>query len=422
MYTNMTLLSREAFDTAMDEMLSIQDAVRFLEDELQTRSLKSKIEKFSKGRDEKTLKNLLVKGIMEDHPESKQESVERRVRGWFDSKSGHSLNKEVAIEVAFILGLNLEEADGFVAMVSGEKLHWRSADEIAYIFALKKGMKYTEAAALAAGMQGILADVRDSKEVMPDTFTSNVRPLLETLETVEELETFLREDSALLGHYHNYAYQAFMEMLYCLKTPVGSMEAEGIWGGKTEELTIRDILREYMFQDSVIHARDKAVETKKQVKKGELPKEEQFILSRIQKEITDAWPDETTLSKMRSRKADVTRKVLVLLFLATDSDLGDELDNEKIWASGYSEEDYLNEEDSSGSFCEDMTREELFLDRKDRLNLLLNLCGYAELDPRCPFDWMILYCMCAEDLLDVDDRMKQIFLEMFGYESENEDT
>ena len=56
----------------------------------------------------------------------------------------HSLYKADAIEVALILGLPLPEADEFVTMISGEHLHWRSAKEIIYIYALQNGLRYPE--------------------------------------------------------------------------------------------------------------------------------------------------------------------------------------------------------------------------------------------------------------------------------------
>ena len=69
------------------------------------------------------------------------------------------------------------------------------------------------------------------------------------------------------------------------------------------------------------------------------------------------WPDEVTLSRMKNRKADVTRKVLMLLFLATDD--GDAA----------------------------------FRSTQLRMNQMLADCGFRKLDPRNAFDWLVLYCM-----------------------------
>ena len=66
-----------------------------------------------------------------------------------------------------------------------------------------------------------------------------------------------------------------------------------------------------------------------------------------------------------------------------------------------------------------MTRDDVFEDLYVRLNYMLSLCGFAPLDPRSPFDWLILYCICVDDILEVDVRMRGIFKEMFGEREES---
>ena len=418
MFTSMTMLTRTAFAAAMDEMLSINDAIRFLEEELKMRSLRSILDKFADGRDEKSLQSLLVSGLMEDHPEMKKESVEKRVRGWMNPQNRHSLYKTDAIEAALILGLTLPEADEFVTMISGEHLHWRSAKEIIYIYALQNGLRYPEAAALEARLQEYLdpktVKEKRKEELQEADLTEHLRTQIEMLHSEEELRSFLTRESGRLGELHNQAYLLFSDMLDQLKTPVSEEEAK-IRQGEKEHLTIRDILREYLFQNIVLEAKGRAVASKKLAKKGEIPKESQFILSRIQKDISDEWPEETTLSKMKKRKADVTRKTLILLFLATysgeDSTADVMQEGYEAWSGDYSG-DYSD--DVPFPEDEELTREDVFLDTKDRIDFMLSLCGFAALDPRSPFDWLILYCMCAEDLLDMDERMRNMFLQMFG--------
>ena len=408
MYTNMTRLSRKAYDAALDEMLTVHDAVRFLEEELKTRSLKSKIEKFSGKRKDGELKEYLVDGLLENHPERSisRQSIEKKVGIWLDGKGFHSIKKATAIELSFILGLTLEKADDFVALVSGERLHWRSAREIVYIYALKEGLTYLEAAALYNKMKDSLKKVRDSKKVHTAILTCNVRRRVEMIRSEKELEDFIRDESELIGNYHNQAYRAFMDMLEILQNPVSEEEADRLWEKKKETLTIRDILMEYLFQNNVLYARKKAVETKKKRKAGEIGKEDQFTLSKIQKEVANSWPEETVLSKMRQRKADVGRKVLILLFLAT-------YQGEGLSEGGFSVTT-TDDIEYRGLERDELSREQIFRSVRDNLNYLLNLCGFAGIDPRSPFDWLVLYSICAGDLLEMDGRLRQIFLEMFG--------
>ena len=55
----------------------------------------------------------------------------------------------------------------------------------------------------------------------------------------------------------------------------------------------------------------------------------------------------------------------------------------------------------------------VFEDIYERLNDMLFFCGYCELDPRNPFDWVILYCIYVEDLFDIDPKIQQLLGEVF---------
>lgn len=442
MITKMTLLSRQAFETAMDEMLTVEEAVMYLEKQLRFRSLRNKIDRFSGGKTEKEIKTLLVSGLLQNHPEKAKESVERRVRGWMNPKNTRSLHKADAIEAAFLLGLNLQDADDFVAMVCGERLHYRNAKEIVYIYALNNGLSYTEAVSLSEKMEEILSKAQDSKVLRESDFTLNLRSGIEELHTEEELRAFLYENIGSIGHLHNQAYQLFMEMLSSLQNPVHETDSDTLWEGKREKLTVRDVLREYLYEKNIQSGKKRESASGKGKKKREASPADAAFITAVESEILKGWPDESALSKMQARKADITRKVLILLFLATDE--GYDAFREKpgpvpkvlhyTASRPYiidkdAEETSLNPEDRG--FRDDLyydedselfdhlpTRDEAFQDMRYRLDYMLTLSGFSTLDPRSGFDWLILYCMCVEDILDMDDRLRSIFYTMFG---ENED-
>lgn len=386
MNNQMTQLSQAIYDKATSGQLTIHEAIDFLEKESRVRSLGDKLEKFSHGQD---LRQTLVAGLMHNHPELSRDSVERRVRGWLAKDSRRSVKKEDAIEICFILKLSVEEADQLVSLISEEALHWRNPDEIVYIFALKQGMDYLEARDLDRSMEEQLAGVKESKEQAEDSFTPIIRTEISALNTKEELADYLRHGAARLGRYHNNAYKLFMEMMEVLKQPPLDDEIRRSEALEPERLSIRDILKEYLFEKNVNYAKEKARSGKKSKEADPL------VLSAIQESISANWPNEITISKMKSRKADVTRKVLILLFLATDPGMDDD-----------------------GFEDEEITESEVFEDLHQRLNDMLILCGFSALDPRAPFDWLILYCICAQDMFDIDIRMKTILKEMFGEREE----
>lgn len=392
MNNKMTVVSERIYNQAISGTLTVSGAVDFLEKEAKMRTLREKLEQFSHGQE---LRTTLVQGLMRNHPDRGKDAVERRVRGWLNNPDNQTLRKKDAIELCFILGLSVEEADAFVALISEEGLHWRNPDEIVYLFALKQGMDYPEANRLNEEMAEVLSRVTESGTLSEDNFTPIIRSEVAALGTREELVDYLTGAVSRLGRYHNNAYRLFMEMMEALENPLpdegeenaGLFEKEEL---TKEELTIRDILKEYLYEKNVLYAKGQV----KAGKKNRAPSgEEKLVFTVIQEAVSKSWPDETTISKMKSRKTDVTRKVLILLFLATGQE------------SPYDEENDID-------FV--LSREEFFEQLYQGLNDMLLQAGFMPLDPRSPFDWLILYCICAEDMFDINVRMRTIFREMFG--------
>lgn len=406
MNSEMTSISKGFYDMAVSDILTIQDAVQYLEKEAKIRSLCEKLEKFSHGQD---LRKVLVQGLLENDPKRKKDAVERRVRGWLsDNGKVSSIKKQDAIEVCFILNLSIEEADQFVTMISEESLHYRNPDEIVYIFALRHGMSYLEAVELNEEMKGILSKAKESKTPSEDSFTPLIRKEVSALRDKKELAEYLEHAAERLGRFHNNAYKEFIARMEIL----GDARLESCLEDEIEEkhFTIRDILREYLFEKNILYAKERERESRK--KEKNFTEEEKFVFTKVRENVSSNWPDETTLSKMKSRKTDVTRKVLILLFLATDK--GVDWNNEE-WGMRTNEK---GEYDIDSYVYEDLdhelTKEEAFEELYSRLNDMLSLCGFMPLDPRSPFDWLIIYCICVEDMFDVDLRMRGIFREMFG--------
>lgn len=384
MANGMTAITRRMLIQAASGQMTVDEAVAFLEKEARPRTLREKLELYARGCD---LKAALVSGLAGNHPDMSRDFFEKRVDGWLNNPAHQTLDKRDAIELCFILGLSLEDADSFVALVSEEGLHWRSPDELVYIFALKQGLDYAGARALEQELREYLLDISPSTMPAADSFTPVIRAEVSSLGTREELKDYLRDAASRLGTYHNNAYRLFMDMLETLEHPVVDEAEERAAIFAPEKLTLQDIVREYFYEDSVLRAHGKAHDGED--KRKLLSPEQQQVLSVIQKNVSEGWPDEAVLAKMKSRDTDVTRKTLILLFLATDPGPEEDMEAEP-------------------------SREELFEELYQRLNDMLMQCGFMTLDPRSPFDWLVLYCICVEDVLDVDVHMRAVFQEMFG--------
>ena len=287
MNSDMTELSRAMYDEATSDFLTVQDAVEYLEKEGRNAHPQGEAGEIClrlgfAGR-------FLTEGLMKNHPDLSKDSARKRVRGWLTSDS-RSLEKPDAIEVCFILGLSLEEADQLVASIAEEGLHWRSPDEIVYIFALKQGMAYPQARALHEEMGALLKGAREERAPQEDSFTPIIRREVYALQSKEELADYLRQAAPRLGRCHNTAYQLFTEMMEMLKNPQldeAMAQAEVM---DAEKLTIRDILREYFYENNVLYAKELVRESKK--KNSRLGESGKRIFTAIEKSISDSWPDE----------------------------------------------------------------------------------------------------------------------------------
>ena len=95
------------------------------------------------------------------------------------------------------------------------------------------------------------------------------------------------------------------------------------------------------------------------------------------------WPDKTKLSLISTGGADVSRKALIFLHLATCAE------------------------------PEEAGRAQTFRLMLKTLNLMLHQCGYQPLDPRNPFDWMIIFCLCVHDPDSRDERIQGVLRGLF---------
>ena len=343
----MTVISRKAFESAAALDISADHAVDALT-KVPARSFADVLERFSP---KESIRETLVEGLCGNVPSRSRASMDKKVRGWLSGKYQPTAREDL-LELCFILKLSVDEADAFLAAVSEEGLHWRDPKELTYAFALQKGISYPEAEAL---FRRVMPKENAETAETRDSFTSIIQREAARLGTEEELKQYLRDAKGKLGAFHNRAYQQFVEFLSLLEKP------RAVSVDEEENFTIRRIVETYL---------DNRFPSDWDKKK----------LDEKRRGILAGWPDEVTLSRMKTGKIDVNRKTLILLFLATDG--GEEITDE------WQEDVYWDEEeDDAGDADADFRSSYL------RLNQMLSSCGYRMLDPRSPFDWVVIYCL-----------------------------
>ena len=367
-------LTQLLYELATSQALTLRQAAVQLQQNAHIRTLRETLAKYAHlpAEDKGALQSFYVDRLLAHSPEGTvRASVERKVRMWL-GEDVQSVSKQSAIQLCFALGLTVEDSGSFLHRTCGEGFHWRDGGEIVFLFALEEGYSYPQALALWEEMQGrgLLNGGKDAA-----VHTDLVRQDVEKLGNVAELEDYLRENQGRLGAMHNTAYQLFRSYLDLLSAP-----------DEEEKISVREITNTYLHQRFIPRI-------KKAAKNDQAA--EKLVLSALQRSIQQSWPDETTLSKMLNRKTDVSRKALILLFLATDGDT-----KESIAAQDW----YDLEEDLEESPFEDLYA---------RMNTMLLDCGFAPLDSRTPFDWMVLYCMCAQESLFIDGRIQRFLARIF---------
>lgn len=396
---DMTVLSTEMYNIATGGEISVKDAVAILKEQAVFRTLKDKLMKFAKGRD---IRSLIVYGLLENNHGLSADSVQRKVRGWFNNDE-RNIKKQDAMELCFILGLSPEEADVFLAMVSEEGIHWRDPEELVYAFALNNKLSYNEARRIYEEISGEI----ESEEQTEESYTSLVKEDVLKLDSEDDLKAYIRQAKSKLGTYHNTAYAFFTEYMSILENPPSYKETVAEKTAKDvnpddRAMSVREISETYLGANIIPRFK----------KKGE---KEAASLSLVERNLRSNWPDEFTISRIKNRQMDVTRKILILLFLATDG-------AESMYDSNYEDCDWDCENcDKDPDECEnynsqyyDMNEEDIFKETNYRLSVMLEKCGFAQLDPRVPFDWMILYCMCVSESWEIDEKMKDFLKEAFG--------
>ena len=366
--------TRLMYDIATSQSLTLAQAVEQLKRDAHPRTIGETLARYAHIPADNTgavLDFFLERLLINSPSGTKRDTIRRKIQMWLNGDI-QSISKQGAIQLSFALGLSPEDAGQFLHRTCGEGFHWRDPEELVFLFALREKMTYPEALALRD-------DLAEKKLLSPKNkdelyLTGLVRQDAEHIASAGELEEYLRQSQGQLGRFHNTAYTLFREYLNLLQAP----EIDDLMD-PDKKISIREVTATYLHEALVSRFQ------------GGTEREDP-LLSALQRDIQQNWPDEIALSRMLHRKTDISRKALILLFLATDGAPSLEAPDD----GGLPEED-----------------EEDFESRYTRLNTMLCDCGFAPLDSRSPFDWMVIYCMCVEEAMFIDTEMEAFLRVIF---------
>lgn len=341
----------------------------------------------------------------ETPPTAKElDSLRKNISNWLKG-SAVPQKREQLFKICFALGLGEAETSRVLASASDTGIHYRNPRELVFAFSLRTGLSYREARALDLEMSEIYRPAVEAgekartaqwkareqayhdrrtaarqqrqqrqrqggwaetymapdAELPPDFFTRRISHRFERVTNREELRQFFLEVGTDLGQIHESAYEKFWRLLMTLQEPDDVILSDR--GAETYSL---DRVAEDYFRIHVPLTKNTA----------------QFDV--LQKTIKKNWPGATELQKMKSRKIDVSRKAMVLLFLITEDFLFSE-DLDEI--DGETDVPWLP--------LEKETARDRLETALSKLNLFLETYGMNQLDPGNPFDCLVIYALAS---------------------------
>jgi len=392
----MTVLSRDLMERTQ-KINTTGEAVALLLGYEHFRTLGDVLRRFVPDPD---IKKRLAAGLQLWFPEDKPDSIDRKVRNWLNGKT-LSVSKRDAYIICRILNLSLEQSDEFLGYAAGECIHWREPEDIVWCYSILHNLSPAQTGMLMERAKTAVSPEGIAAGQVSDSYTAEIHEKLDSVLYLDEnaLLDFLKEEKNRLGNFHNTAYRLFTQYMDLLKKGYSDEGVEALFKEmtqkekkkalipadgdigphKAERITVRDILETYLYRKLI------PVQSRGSAKAAD-------AFSPIQRSIRQNWPDEFSLSKMEARKQDVTRKALILLFLATDG----------------TDSDYSDDYEDYEDFEDFESPDDAFQSIYTRLNMMLAGCGFPQLDPRNPFDWIIFFAISSGDLWESDARLQEL--------------
>jgi len=395
------------------------------------RTIKEELEKAIKQKvDKDELSEEDVKEIL------KQKMGEQNVNDWLEEEE-RGINRESAIKIAFVLQMNYIEADTFLRTCWLDMFHMRDVRDVIYRYGLENEWTYeltNEMIAVYADFNRFNTMVSDDDdneeeeigytELLDILYENNVK-----CKDTKALENFLQQNRSLFGSFYRTAYKRFMKYYNQIKEQVFDDSEKRDKEAKIKKTESRNWEKnneeQYAKEPDELDNRNgdsaKQIKSSKKFEKSKDNTLDEEIRRWIVENLTDLEREgiyilinrgvprrreamsEIINRYIKKRKdkegkifkediIEVNRTFLILTWLScndgdiTTYQLGKAIDN--------------------------------FEKHKDALNEdILEICSMAILDPRHPFDWIILNSLYVGHVLgeadekaaDVKERMRKLF-------------
>ncbi len=309
------------------------------------------------------LQSKLTAAFAEFHPELLPESASRRVRNWLGGKN-HPVNREDIFLIAFTLGLSEQQTDQLLGFCTDYGIHYRNGRDVVYAWFLRAGRSYREALDFFHSLPPIPHQA-DLPESNLSHLTLEIRNAFLPIKDEDSLRKCYEEKLRDFGALHMRAYRYFERYLHTLIHPDGDE--------RERDYSLETVMQTYLALSMPSGKKRKNY-------------------SLVQRLIKQGWPNTTLLKNIRTHKEDVSRKLLILLYVVTENSF----------------------DESAGDYDEEPSLQSQVEDHWWTLNAILTDCGMPALDLRNAWDWLALYALTAGPEESMSERMQQVIESIFA--------
>jgi len=331
--------------------------------QLRLRSFGSILREMCPGVD---LQSRLSAAFLSDSPGGRADAVSRKIRNWLSGQNTPGSREDI-FHIAFALSLSEPQANYLLGICTDYGIHYREGRDLVYAWFLRRGGSYRQARDFFEALPPVprMTQVPENPNAH---LTHELQNEVLRIQTSEELRAYFVSHLNQFGILHMRAFSYFQRYLNQLIHPTSALD-----GIAEPDYSMDAVMKEY-FSMRMPSGKNRSGYTV------------------VQKLVKQNWPNATSLKNIRNYKEDVSRKLILLLYVITENVLGD----------GYSEldEDYI---------C----LEERVEDHWWTLNAILSDCGMPRLDPRNPTDWLVLYAIAADDE-PMSQRLEEVIEHIFG--------
>ena len=296
---------------------------------------------------ESDLKQRLTNKFSEFDPDIKYDSLRKKISNWLLGQN-EPTEREDYIKICFALGFDEASSQAFLRYSSDGGFHLRDPREIIYLYCLRSKKDFFQAQSLIS--QLIRDKYGDSLNNCDSAYTKSISDTFFDIHDDEAFLNFFEANYQRMGVLHNTAYKYFTQFFNELVIPSTPLYTEA-----EEEYSVEQVVDTYLRMNLPFERNTSKYDA-------------------VKKAIRIYWPNITVVMNIRNRKTDVSRKILLLLYIVTEgiSDAIEAIDP----MSGLEDNYYERLEEHVW-----------------KIDLMLSECGMSQLDPRNPFDWLIIYSL-----------------------------